>query len=102
VGEPNTREQLSGMMFNLRHHPPRRIPACRLVEKAFVPHDGFVTGTPNRARQQFRHIPFQVLISRDADDVLHAPAFQRLVNLWLGEGGIGAKHHFLAQFLLPV
>lgn len=33
--------------------------------------------------------------------VLHAPAFQRFVNLWLGKGGIGAKHHF-AQLLLPL
>jgi hypothetical protein len=30
------------------------------------------------------------------------PAFQRLVNLRLGKGCIGTKHHFLAQFLLPL
>ena len=100
--EPDAREQLSGMTFDLRHHSPRRRPTGGLVEKALVPHGRFVAGTPSRARQQFRHIPFQVLIGRNADSVLHAPAFERFVNLRLGEAGVGAKHNFLAQFLLPL
>src|SRR2546427_10911977 len=30
-----------------------------LVEKALVPHDGFVTGLPHRARQQFLDVSLQ-------------------------------------------
>ena len=51
---------------------------------------------------QFPSRPLQVLVGRNTDGVLHAPAFQRLVNLWLGEGGVGSKRHFLAQLLLPL
>ncbi len=90
------------MMRNLRHDSPCRRPTCGPVEKAFVPHDRFVTGTPHRARQQFGHIPFQVLIGRNADGVLHAPTFQRLVNLRLGKGCIGTKRNFPPEFLLPL
>ena len=80
-------------------HPPRRRPTGGLVEKTLVPHDWFVTGTPHWARQQFRHIPFQALIGRDADGVLQAPAFQRFINLRLGKGGVGAKHPCCAEEL---
>ena len=38
--------QLPGMMFDLRHYSPCRRPTGGLVEKALVPHDRFVTGTP--------------------------------------------------------
>jgi len=31
------REQLPGMVLDFRHHPTRRLPSGRLVEKAFVP-----------------------------------------------------------------
>src|ERR1035441_5582491 len=51
--EPDAREQLPGMMLDLRYHSPCRRPTGCLVEKALVPHDRFVTGTPHRARQQF-------------------------------------------------
>jgi hypothetical protein len=32
------------------------LPTGGLVEKAFVPHDGIVTGLPHRARQQFFNV----------------------------------------------
>src|ERR1035437_1592610 len=41
-------------------------------------------------------------IGRDADGILHVLLLQRLVDLWLGEGCIGAKHYFLTQFLLAL
>ena len=33
--------------------------------------------------------------------MLHVSLLQCVVDLRLGEGGVGAKHHFLAQLLLP-
>ena len=68
--EPESWELHSGMMLNLRHYSPRRRPTGGSVEKAFVPHDRLVTGTPHRTWQQFRHIPFQVLVGRNADAFL--------------------------------
>jgi len=52
--EPDAREQLRGMMLNLRHYSPRRRPTGGLVEKALVPHDRFVTGTLHRTRHHLR------------------------------------------------
>ena len=78
--EPDTREQLPGMMLNLRHYLPCRRPTGGLVEKALVPLDRSVTGTPRRTLLQFRHIAFQVLVGRDVDGVLHARLFQRIKN----------------------
>jgi hypothetical protein len=49
------------MMLNLCHYAPRRRPAGGPLEKAFVPHNRFVTEPPHRPQQQIGHIPFQVL-----------------------------------------
>src|ERR1039458_1927718 len=49
-------EQLPGMELHLCHHSSCGLPTGGLVEKALVPHDGFVTGPPHRARQQFFNI----------------------------------------------
>jgi len=78
--EPESWELHSGMMLNLRHYSPRRRPTGGLVEKALVPLDRSVTGTPRRTLLQFRHIAFQVLVGRDVDGVLHARLFQRIKN----------------------
>ena len=88
------------MMFNLRHHLPRRRPTGSLVEKALVPPGRFVTVTPHRSQQQFRHILLQVLVDQNTDGILHAPAFQLFPTLWLGKCGVISKRHFLAQLLL--
>jgi hypothetical protein len=55
-----------------------------------------------KARQQLRNVPLQTVVGRDADSVLHAPLLQRFVDLRLGEGRVGTKHHLFAQLLLPL
>jgi hypothetical protein len=54
------------------------------------------------AAHQLRDIPLQAAVGRDADGVFLAPLPQRLVDLRLGEGRVGTKHHLFAQFLLPL
>src|ERR1017187_9613361 len=76
--------------------------ALGLMEKAIVPHDGFVTGPPHRARQQFIDVSLQTSVGRKPDRILHPALFQFLVDLRLGEGGIGPKHYFLAELLLAL
>jgi predicted nuclease of predicted toxin-antitoxin system len=45
-----------------------------------------MTGPSSWPRQQLRDVLLQTVISRDANGVFHAPLFQRLVDLRLGEG----------------
>jgi hypothetical protein len=73
-----------------------------LVEKALVPHDGFVTGPPRWTRQEFRDVALQTVVRRNPNRIFHAPFFQRFVDLRFGKRGIGSKHHFLTQCLLAL
>src|ERR1035438_4363163 len=100
--EPHSWEQLPGMELHLRHDSSCRIPTCRLVEKALVPHDRFMAGPSHRTSEQLRDISLQIVVGGYADGIPHASLLQRLVNLRLGKGSIGAKHHFLTQFLLAL
>src|SRR5450759_442583 len=90
------------MELYFRHHTPRRIPARGLVEEAFVPDHRLVAWSSHWPRQQLRDVALQAVVGRDADGVLRAPLLQRFVDLWLGEGCVGPKHHLLAQLLLPL
>src|SRR6266851_3289600 len=100
--EPQSREQLSRMKLYFRDHPSRRLPTGRLIEKAFVPHDGFVTGPSYRARQYFLDVSQQAAVRGKPNRMFHSPFFQRFVDLRFGKRGIGSKHHFLPQFLLAL
>src|ERR1022692_4864330 len=100
--ESDSGEQLPKVELHLRHHPTRRLPTRRLVEKALVPDHGFMTGPSYRPRQQLVDVPLQIAVGRDADGVLRAPLLQRFVDLRLGEGRVGPKHHLFAQLLLPL
>ena len=53
-------------------------------------------------QEQFGNVPFQDVVRGNADGKLHATLVQGLVDLRLGEGGIGAEHYLLAQLLLPL
>ncbi|HEY5177269.1 MAG TPA: hypothetical protein VII95_17050 [Terriglobales bacterium] len=53
-------------------------------------------------RQQLRDVALQAIVGGYANGILHAPLLQYLVNLRFGKGGIGAKHHFLTEFLLAL
>ena len=46
--------------------------------------------------------PLQLLVGRDANDVVHSAILQRLVDLRLGEGGVGAERQSLAFSLLAL
>jgi hypothetical protein len=59
-------------------------------------------GLPRRLAQQIGDVWLQTLIGRQPDGVLDASLLQRLVDLRLGEGGIGPDHHLLALLLLPL
>ena len=58
--------------------------------------------SPHGPRQQLRDVSLQTVIGRQPDRILHAPLFQRLVDLRLGEGGLRRKRYFLAPLLLPL
>src|ERR1035437_7145241 len=68
--ESDSGEQLPKVELHLRHHPPRRLPTRRLIEKALVPDHGFMTGPSYRPRQQLVDVPLQIAVGRDADGVL--------------------------------
>src|SRR6516164_11582631 len=53
---------------------------------------------PNRRKD----LPLQTVVGRNADGILYAPLFQRLVDLRLGEGSVGTKDYFFAQSLLSL
>src|ERR1039458_7114984 len=100
--ESDSGEQLPEVELHLRYHSPRRLPARGLVEEALVPHHRLVAWSSYGSRQQLRDVALQAVIGGYADGILHAPLLQCLVNLRLGKGSIGAKHHFLTQFLLSL
>src|SRR5664279_317643 len=100
--ESDSGEQLSEVELHFRHHTPRRLPARGLVEEALVPHHGLVARSSYGPRQQLCDVALQAVIGRQTYGILHAPLLQSLVNLRLGKGSIGAKHHFLTEFLLAL
>ena len=61
-----------------------------------------MTGPSYWLSQHLLDVSHQAVVSRDADRILHAPFLQQLVDLWLRKGGIGSKHDFFAQLLLPL
>src|SRR5208282_2553282 len=96
----HSREQLPSVKLYFRHYPPRRLPTGGLIEKALVPHHGFVARSSYGPRQQLRDVALQAVIRGNPNRILHTSLLQSIVNLRLGKGSIGAKHHFLAEFLL--
>ena len=97
--EAHAREQLPEVELDLGHHPPRFGPTRRLIEETLVPDHRLVAWSSHWPRQQLRDIPLQAVVGRDADGLFHAPLLQRLVDLRLGEGRVGTKHHLFAQLL---
>src|ERR1017187_8269750 len=95
--ESDSGEQLPEVELHFRHYTPRRLPARGLVEEALVPHHGAVARSSYGPRQQLRDVALQVVIGGYANGILYSALFQCLVNLRLGKGGIGAKHHFLTR-----
>jgi len=89
------------MERHLRYHPPDHRPTRRLIEKTLVPDRRLVGGPSHWSCQQLRNVPLQIVVRWKADRVLHVPLFQRLVQLRLGKGRIGAEDYLLAQPLLP-
>jgi len=61
-----------------------------------------VRGPAHGPSQQLRDVPLQTVIGRQPDGALHAPLFQRRVDLRFGKGGVGPEHHLLALLLLPI
>src|ERR1019366_9428999 len=100
--EAYSREQLSEVELHFRHYPTCCLPTGRLIQKALVPDHGLVARASYRPRQQLRDVSLQTVVSWQTYGILHAPLLQSLVNLRLGKGSIGAKHHFLTEFLLTL
>src|SRR4029077_14320285 len=61
--EADSREQLPEVELHLRHHPSRRFPTSRLVEKALVPDHALVAWSPHGSRQQLRNVPLQAFVA---------------------------------------
>ena len=70
------------------------------LEKTLEPNHRLVARPSHWPRQQLRDVPLQIVVRRNADRILHLPFFQRLVQLRLGKGRIGAEDYLLAQPLL--
>src|ERR1700737_2066748 len=68
--ETHSWEQLTLVMLHFGHHPTGLLPTRCPVEKALVLDQGPDSGPSHRTRQQLRDVPFQVLVSRDADGVV--------------------------------
>src|SRR5271166_3816068 len=90
------------MELHLRHYSPGALPTGRLIQEAPVPNHRLVARPSHWPLQQLRNLALQIVIGRKADDVLHLALFQRLVELRLGEGRVGTKHHHLAALLLAL
>src|ERR1039458_9262107 len=57
--EAQPREQLPGMMLNFCHYPPCHRPTGRPIEKTLVPHNGLMSRTAHRPREQLCNVPQQ-------------------------------------------
>jgi hypothetical protein len=62
-----------------------------LVVEAGVGHDRLLGRTADRSRQQIADPPLQHLVGRQADGVVDVRRLQPLIDLRLGERGIGAE-----------
>jgi len=63
---------------------------------------GLWLGLPTGRVNNSAIVSLQAVVARDANRVRHAPLLQRFVNLRLGEGSFGPKHHLFAPLLLPL
>src|SRR5512135_225697 len=70
--EADSREQFPEVELHLRHHPSRRFPTRRLVQKALVPDHWFMTGADQGTLQQFRNVPLQILEGLEERGVKYA------------------------------
>jgi hypothetical protein len=57
----------------------------------FSPHDGFVAGPPQRARQQFLDVPQQIVVRRKPNRISDFPFFERLVITSGGRRSSGSR-----------
>src|SRR5271167_3707610 len=57
--ESDSWEQLPEVELHFRHHTPRRLPTCRLIQKASVPDHRLVARSSYGPRQQLRDVPLQ-------------------------------------------
>jgi hypothetical protein len=87
-------------VLHLRRDSSSGPPTGGLVKKALVPHDGFVTGPPHGARQQFLDVRGRLSFAGSRIAYFTPRFFQRLVDLRLGKRGIGPKNNFLTHTLL--
>src|SRR6266851_10347227 len=85
--------------------PPSRPPAAPASNslpdrEPLEPHHRLVAWPAHWPRQQLHNVPLQIVVRGKADRVLDLPFFQRLVQLRLGKGSVGAEDYLLAQPLL--
>src|ERR1019366_3130827 len=98
----DAREQLARVVLDFRHDPSGRGPAVRLVVETLVPDERLAAGPTHRTKQDIGDLPLEILVGRDADRVLDAACLQRLVDLRLRKGGVGAERHMLPLRLLAL
>ena len=67
------------------------VPTPRLIPEVVVPDDGLLRRPSHRPPQQRGDLPLQHLVAGEPDSVEDAPLLHVLVDLRLGEGGIGPE-----------
>ena len=72
------------------------------IAEALVAHQWFRAWPARRPEQNVFDLQLQVPVGRDADHVFRVSLFEGLVDLRLGEGGVGAKRYSLPFGLLPL
>jgi hypothetical protein len=65
------------MEFDFRHHPPRSLPARRLIEKALVARQRLAARPPHGPLQQLAYVALHIGVGRQADGVPHVAFFER-------------------------
>jgi hypothetical protein len=75
----------------LGHHATGAIPTLRLIQKASIPNQRRVGGTPYRSGQHWLDVPQQRIIARQTDGILETLGFQILIEFRVGKGGISPK-----------
>ena len=89
--EAHPREQLSLAPFHPGHHSPRTFPTPGLIPKVVVSDHRLGRRPSHRPPEQRGDLPLQHLVAGESYSVKGLPLLEVLIDIRLGEGGIGPK-----------
>src|SRR5262249_26749085 len=89
--EADTRIKFSGMPFDLGDDSARLCPASGLIGEICIRPPHFVRRPPDRAWKKMAHPLLHNAVCRQPDRVFDPLGFEKLVNVWIGEGGVSPE-----------